>query len=122
MQANKNGNIYSYMHNRKSLHLPLGRTKTTVLCGIISATLASLSVQFVHGAKKEINLSEGNAIDISENIIGTNGLHDRTGNDDGEAGEDALIVNVVPGSSQYKNILSINSGTVSYTHLTLPTI
>lgn len=110
MKANKIESVNSYMKNRKSLQLPPGKTKTTVLCGIISATLASLSVQFVHGAKKEIELSEGNAIDISENIIGTDGLYDRTGNDDGEAGEDALIVNVVPGSSQYKNILSINSG------------
>ncbi len=110
MKANKIESVNSYMKNRKLLQLPPGKTKTTVLCGIISATLASLSVQFAHGAKKEIDLSEGNAIDISENIIGTNGSHDRTGNDDGEAGEDALIVNVVPGSSQYKNILSINSG------------
>ncbi|WP_396014524.1 hypothetical protein, partial [Escherichia coli] len=73
MKANKIESVNSYMKNRKSLQLPPGKTKTTVLCGIISATLASLSVQFVHGAKKEINLSEGSAIDISENIIGTNG-------------------------------------------------
>lgn len=109
MQANKKGNIYSYMQNRKSLQLPLGKTKTTVLCGIISATLASLSVQPVYGAKKEINLSEGNPVDISENITGTDGAKG-TGHGNGGDGEDALLINVVAGSSQQENILSVNAG------------
>lgn len=109
MQANKKGNIYSYMQNRKSLQLPLGKTKTTVLCGIISATLASLSVQPVYGAKKEINLSEGNPVDISENITGTDGARG-TGYDNGGDGEEALLINVVAGSSQQENILSVNAG------------
>ncbi|WP_249533481.1 autotransporter outer membrane beta-barrel domain-containing protein [Escherichia coli] len=97
------------MQNRKSLQLPLGKTKTTVLCGIISATLASLSVQPVYGAKKEINLSEGNPVDISENITGTDGAKG-TGHGNGGDGEDALLINVVAGSSQQENILSVNAG------------
>lgn len=75
---------------------------------IISTTLASLSIQPVHGAKKEINLSEGNPVDISENIIGVNGPDDYTYVDEGN-GEEAILINVVAGSPQYKNILSINS-------------
>ncbi|HBQ4247614.1 TPA: autotransporter outer membrane beta-barrel domain-containing protein [Escherichia coli] len=75
---------------------------------IISTTLASLSIQPVHGAKKVINLSEGYPVDISENIIGVNGPDDYTYVDEGN-GEEAILINVVAGSPQYKNILSINS-------------
>lgn len=109
MKANKIESVNSYMKNRKSLQLPPGKTKTTILFGIISAALASLSVQPVYGAKEEIDLSEGNPVDISGSIIGADGAKG-TGHGNGGDGEDALLINIVAGSSQQENILSVNAG------------
>ncbi|EHS3895021.1 MULTISPECIES: autotransporter outer membrane beta-barrel domain-containing protein [Escherichia] len=108
IKINKKERFDIYIKNRKTFGITQEGMKTTLLCSLISATLA---IQPALGAKKEVTLSEGNPAEISENIIGADGSQDRSGNDDGEAGEDALTVNVVPGSLQNENILTINSGT-----------
>lgn len=108
IKINKKEKFNVYINNRKTFGITQEGMKTTLLCSLISATLA---IQPALGAKKEVTLSEGNPAEISENIFGADGSQDRPGNDDGEAGEDALIVNVVPGSLQNENILTINSGT-----------
>lgn len=109
MKINKKEKFDIYIKNRKTFGVTQEGMKTTLLCSLISATL---SIQPALGAKMEVTLSEGNPAEISENIIGADASHHRPdNNDDGEAGEDALIVNVVPGSLQDENILTINSGT-----------
>ncbi|WP_240725494.1 hypothetical protein [Escherichia sp. E5028] len=108
IKINKKEKFYVYIKNRKTFGITQEGMKTTLLCSLISATL---TIQPALGAKMEVTLSKGNPAEISENIIGADGVRHPPGNDDGEAGEDALIVNVVPGSLQDENILTINSGT-----------
>lgn len=108
IKINKKERFNVYINNRKTFGVTQEGMKTTLLCSLISATL---TIQPALGAKMEVTLSEGNPAEISENIIGADGAYRMPGSDDGEAGEDALIVNVVPGSLQDENILTINSGT-----------
>ena len=63
IKINKKERFDIYIKNRKTFGITQEGMKTTLLCSLISATLA---IQPALGAKKEVTLSEGNPAEISE--------------------------------------------------------